>query len=251
MNGRRVHLVDTPGFDDTNVQDADILRVITMYLNTRQNQKVRLSGIIYLHRISDRRVTGTASHNIRMFRGLVGEQTMRNVVLVTTMWDEVSPEEGAEREAELLGTDEFWGLMLDAGARFERYYHPIPDDGQRIVYSLLQNHPRTIQLQEEMAQGTTLEDTTAGRQVADQVRRMEEEHRREVDRLRTQMEDTNRQHNEAALARLREQHERAMRLQSEAAKAYADLQDDTIRELQWQLSELRAARSSRSSCVIL
>ena len=32
IDGRRVILIDTPGFDDTNVSDADILEGIAAYL---------------------------------------------------------------------------------------------------------------------------------------------------------------------------------------------------------------------------
>ena len=32
VDGRRVFLIDTPGFDDTNVSDADILKKIAAFL---------------------------------------------------------------------------------------------------------------------------------------------------------------------------------------------------------------------------
>lgn len=32
LDGRRVFLMDTPGFDDTNVSDADILKKIAAFL---------------------------------------------------------------------------------------------------------------------------------------------------------------------------------------------------------------------------
>ena len=34
IDGRRVVLIDTPGFDDTNVSDAEILRMIAAFLAT-------------------------------------------------------------------------------------------------------------------------------------------------------------------------------------------------------------------------
>lgn len=35
LAGRQVTLVDTPGFDDTEVSDTDILKMIALYLSTR------------------------------------------------------------------------------------------------------------------------------------------------------------------------------------------------------------------------
>ena len=32
MDGRTVYMIDTPGFDDTNKSDADILKEIALYL---------------------------------------------------------------------------------------------------------------------------------------------------------------------------------------------------------------------------
>jgi predicted GTPase len=34
LDGRMVVLIDTPGFDDTNKSDADILRMIALFLAT-------------------------------------------------------------------------------------------------------------------------------------------------------------------------------------------------------------------------
>lgn len=67
-----------------------------------------LSGIIYLHRISDIRMSGSSTKSLRMFRKLCGTENMSKVSLVTTMWDKVTPEEGARRERQLDGPDGFW-----------------------------------------------------------------------------------------------------------------------------------------------
>ena len=59
-----------------------------------------LTGIIYLHKISDNRMSGTARRNIAMLHDLCGEGFMPNIVLATTMWDRVEAGEGEEREEE-------------------------------------------------------------------------------------------------------------------------------------------------------
>ena len=45
---RRVVLIDTPGFDDVNRSDSDILQNITYILSQTYEQGIRLTGIIYL-----------------------------------------------------------------------------------------------------------------------------------------------------------------------------------------------------------
>ena len=68
---------------------------------SRYQNGIKLSGIIYMHRISDFRVGGVSRRNLSMFRKLCGDETLRNVALVTNMWSEVTSERGAAREREL------------------------------------------------------------------------------------------------------------------------------------------------------
>ena len=45
----RVHLIDTPGFDDTSRLDRDILKDILHFMQELHIDNIQLSGIIYLH----------------------------------------------------------------------------------------------------------------------------------------------------------------------------------------------------------
>ncbi len=57
LQGYNVYLIDTPGFDDTNRSDVDTLKLIAHYLSVSYANRVCIGGIVYLHRISDNRVT--------------------------------------------------------------------------------------------------------------------------------------------------------------------------------------------------
>lgn len=60
-----------------------------------------LAGILYFHRITDNRISGTANRNIRMFGKLCGSKAAEKVILVTTMWDQVAKQdEGKQRVAQ-------------------------------------------------------------------------------------------------------------------------------------------------------
>ncbi|KAF4625164.1 hypothetical protein G7Y89_g13005 [Cudoniella acicularis] len=110
-------LVDTPGFDDTNRKDSEIIEQILGWIKTSLLEGTRLNGVIYLHRISDPRMGGTALRNNRMFRKLVGADALKNVILATTFWEGIPPHVGAQREKELCSNPDFWGGMLDQGAK--------------------------------------------------------------------------------------------------------------------------------------
>ena len=64
-------------------------------------------------------MSGTPLKNLRMFEKLCGED-FRNVVLTTTMWDEVEPEVGEMREAQLKA--EYWKTMIDRGSSVRRFH---------------------------------------------------------------------------------------------------------------------------------
>ena len=84
-----VYFADTPGFDDSTRSDTDVLKRIVSWLVAMRDKRIKLSGIIYLHRITDDRMGGTAWRNLRMLQNLVGEDKMANVVLVSNRWEEV------------------------------------------------------------------------------------------------------------------------------------------------------------------
>ena len=86
-----VFFADTPGFDDTTMSDTDVLKNIVLWLGLMREQSIKLSGIIYLHRITDNRVGGLAWRNLRMLHSLVGADKMANVLLVSTRWEDVRP----------------------------------------------------------------------------------------------------------------------------------------------------------------
>ncbi|KAI6104713.1 P-loop containing nucleoside triphosphate hydrolase protein [Pisolithus croceorrhizus] len=119
VEGSNIVLVDTPGFDNTNISDLDILKLISDWLNAEyRTSRPVLSAILYFHRISDNRMVGTPLKNLRVFEKLCGRDAMSKVTLVTTMWDEVDSEVGKERLEEL--KESYWKAMVSQGsATFE------------------------------------------------------------------------------------------------------------------------------------
>ena len=163
---RTVYLIDTPGFDDTTMSDAEVLKEIATWLGDSYNHRILLHGIIYLHRITDRRMQGSARRNIILFRQLCGQDALRKVVLVTTMWDQTSEAEGEKREAELIQTEDFWGWMVDNGSSYYRHNHT-HETAADIVHQLAtHNQPIKTTIQRELIdEQRGLNDTSAGREL--------------------------------------------------------------------------------------
>ncbi|KAL4076364.1 P-loop containing nucleoside triphosphate hydrolase protein [Scleroderma citrinum] len=165
---RNIVLVDTPGFDDTFVTDTQILLNIANWLKKTYKQNVKLSGLLYLHRISDNRVAGTPLRNLNMFKELCGEDNFKNVILVTTMWDEVEEDVGLQREEELRNT--FWQWMIKLGSSSHRF-NDTEESARKIINSISVSPPGeryALQIQREMVdQHKPVHLTSAGKVVLD------------------------------------------------------------------------------------
>ena len=92
--------------------DADILDMIGQKLPEISTDNIQLTSILFLHKITDYRFTGSNKRLQRVFAKVCRHNAFRSVVLATTMWDDIRDEsEGARREKELVEGD-FWGKMI-------------------------------------------------------------------------------------------------------------------------------------------
>lgn len=210
IDNEQVVLIDTPGFSDTNHSDTEILRRIAEWMKDTYDEGFLLSGIIYLHRIMDIRMEGPSLKNLRMMQQLCGSDSLRNVVLATTMWEKVTNEEGLRREAELEQT--FWKSMIDGGATTSKIKTQSAAEAQSLVRSMMKNTPRSTRLQEELSSGLTLVQTAAGIEIKEEIAKLEQklraEHDAEMQELRAAQANRNAQlesqiRNEMAESRLR------------------------------------------------
>ncbi|KAM6490517.1 P-loop containing nucleoside triphosphate hydrolase protein [Amanita muscaria] len=190
LDSREVILVDTPGFDDTQKSDTEILRLIAIYLSTAYENGKRLSGVIYFHRISDFRVGGISRRNFKMFRQLCGDDNLKNVLIVTNMWGEVDPQIGLARENELSSTDIFFKPALERGAQFLRHDNTI-ESAYDIIRQVMKNHPITFQIQEELVdQKKDISETAAGIELNKELHEQAERHHKEIVELQKEMRGT-------------------------------------------------------------
>ena len=130
----------------------------------RYKRKLVLAGVIYLHRISDIRMSEAPHRNLRMFGELSGNKSAKKVVLATTMWDKVNDiSEGEKRETAL--KEKYWNVMLHHGAVVERFFNT-PESAWAVINRLVERerNKSALLLQEELRDlGKRLNDTNAGK----------------------------------------------------------------------------------------
>ncbi|KAF8883765.1 P-loop containing nucleoside triphosphate hydrolase protein [Gymnopilus junonius] len=161
---KRLVVVDTPGFDDTYENDSEILKRIAEWLALSYSQDMKLGGVIYLHDISQARMLGTHRRNFEMFTALCGDDARRSVVLATTKWDQIMPEVGLKREAQL--RSKFWKEMIGGGAHTHRF-DSNPKSAWQIVHGLLDSETdRLLHIQKELVEmEKIIPSTEAGKQL--------------------------------------------------------------------------------------
>jgi len=144
---RRVVFVDTPGFDDTYAADAETLRLIAVWLARSYHEDMKLAGIIYMHEISQTRMFGTARKNLTMFNKLCGDDALKNVILVTTKWDDIERGVGRRREQQLSNT--YWKKMLSQGSQMARFMNT-QESAWEIIDLVLLKDPVNALIQKEL-----------------------------------------------------------------------------------------------------
>ncbi|KDR79475.1 hypothetical protein GALMADRAFT_154365 [Galerina marginata CBS 339.88] len=110
----RIALVDTPGFNDTDMGDYKILERITAWLKESYQQGAKLGGVIYLHDITAPRFDGPARRNLQTFWNTWGQKVP--VVLGTTKGTLLLPG-SEERQSQLVKSSEYWKPLIDKGAK--------------------------------------------------------------------------------------------------------------------------------------
>lgn len=219
--------------------------MIADYLAAAYKQEMKLSGIIYLHPISDNRVTHHTTKNLEMFRKLTGEKNLKNVVLATSMWDRVAQDEGTRREEEL--KSKFWKLLLAMGAKTVRH-NDTPESAHTIASMLLGNKPFYLQLQEEMGKDNkALRDTAAGREVMLEIVRMKEEHKREVAEMEGLIKNSAKE-SEFVIEALREHYQGRLNELERTLRDERQMNEEAVRSL---TDRIQALERRGVGCIVM
>jgi septin family protein len=236
LDGKRVVLIDTPGFDDTTKSDTDVLKMIAAYMQTMHKQEKLLSGVIYMHRISDIRVGGTSRRDFTMFQELCGKEAYKNVLMVTNMWGEAN-EDALAREQELRDKDIFFKPILDNGALLLRHMND-QESAHKIIQNLTSIDPVVLRIQAELAAMNDITQTSAYAQLNRELMEQAEKNRQELEKLRVELEEAAQAQDEETRMELQEESEKMeaelLRVQNEATTLASEYQAE-LRRIEEQL----------------
>jgi len=140
----------------------------------------------------DTRMYGSSLRNLKMFKDLVGQDPLPNVLLATTRWamaEQVESGKAVKREEELRSSEDFWAPMLKRGSRLARF-EDSRESALRLILSLADQDPMALQIQRELVEdGRKLIDTTAGNTVNEETKRLEEKYKAEIAQIQKEMDE--------------------------------------------------------------
>lgn len=198
----RAHLIDTPGFDDSERTDVQILQEIVFWLTQAYDNGFFLNGIVLLHDINAPKFAGPPKQFFEIFKALVGEKAYKAVYLAATFWDKACRrgklefDRASRRHDEL--EDEFWQPLIDAGAKLRLP----PDDedevtsgdqygwAREMVEHFAKNPAKhVLRIQRELSgQHVRVAETSAGK-LAKDIWGHDDRHQAEVSQLKKTREE--------------------------------------------------------------
>lgn len=196
-----------------------------------------MHGIIYTHRISDIRVGGLAKSNFGIFRKMCGDDSLKNVAIVTTMWSKVTEAEGQRRVTELTSLDDFFKPALQKRARMIHHKRDTVESAHQIIRAIFDNHPVPLIIQEELVdENKSIDETSASKEVDKKIAALTAKYEQQLREQLAAAEEARKEKDEQTR---KEQLEEAERVQKQLAKFQAEQasHQENYRRLQAQLQE--------------
>lgn len=208
--GKTIHLIDTPGFNDTHRTDGDILHELAYWLLKCYTHDIRLSGVVYLHSITDNRIQGSSLRALNIFKGLVGEENYHGVVLATTMWDKLDDDDydGArERQKELVTQLNFWGDMRQGRSQVKALTAGRTSVEEILNHIAVENKRLSLRIQRQMAEPENchIHETDAGKVLYKKLYEERSNMEQKIDELKKQLGEAVKNHDAKSARELRKQ----------------------------------------------
>ena len=209
----------------------------------RYSAGAKLAGIIYVHRISDDKFGSLAIKNFRMLRKLCGEKTLKNVMLMTNMWERVTPQQGAVREQQL--RDKYFKTAIEKGAQLCRHTHS-PESTRAILRKILKNTPLVLKIQQELIdQRKDIGQTGAGEELNREIHEVVARYQREIGGLEEEMQEAIEEKDEESREELEEERRRKQEKMAKLQKDSAEMEskfENARREMEERINARVEAR---------
>lgn len=153
LDGKQIHLIDTPGSDGMNRSVLTVLVEVISWLKVEYSAATRLNGVVYLRHISDPHTRFTTESIHFRFASVLGnEELSTRIALVTSIWDSVDQRTGQARELK----------------RSSRFGKPLPETGSS-MYRYDGTRRSALRIVHSLSSGKLLEPLQIQRELVDEI----------------------------------------------------------------------------------
>jgi chromosome segregation ATPase len=182
----------------------------------------KLTGVIYLHRITDIRMSGMSRRTFKILRELCGQETLSNVLIVTNMWSDPPTAKQLQTEKQLQESSKFFEPAIKAGARMVRRPRKDADSAHDIIRLLLDKAPVAMKIQRQIVDdGEGFYSTDAVRVLGEELAEAEQRHQQEIEEVKKELRKAKEQNDVQTQIELREYLEQAT---AESARLFKEIQ---------------------------
>ncbi|QRV94631.1 50S ribosome-binding GTPase [Ceratobasidium sp. AG-Ba] len=145
IDGVPVQLVDTPAFDDLDMSDRDVFQAVSDFLDKFYHEGQLITGLVYVHRITDVRLSGSSKRSLRMLHELCDDDSLKRILFLTTMWSSPVTQRQLDTQTEL----QEHPIISRFGA-WSQVLTQTPSEGRSILKSYLNSGTQSSGVQKKM-----------------------------------------------------------------------------------------------------
>ncbi|KAK4450381.1 GTP-binding protein A [Podospora aff. communis PSN243] len=236
LDGYRIKLIDTPGFDDDARTDVEIMEDVGRWLVKEGYVKGhQMDGLILLQPITYNRVGGSERRRTRLLQKILGNDAYKRVVIATTMWDDINNPEAMQARLDARSKEGgVWGDMCRGGATVLRHDNN-QESAHRIIRTIIEQSKKygkmkpSVQL-ELMANNGRVVETAAGKELQDQLEK-------EIEFIMDQIHEHNRDRPSERSRRSKDP------VRKRRVREWDQEKQDLMRNLERRQSQLKKLRS--------
>ena len=162
--GKKVTVIDTPGFGTCCKSDTELLEYIARFLGGLHKERKLLTGIVLLQPVYTDRIWEHEAKLVHLIKSICGPQAYRNIIIATST--PYSHPDGQTAQDQIRSREQnLWRDMINGGAEIWEYNNS-RQSAENIVEELVDDRRAVLlQLQHEleMSEGRLL-GTTAARE---------------------------------------------------------------------------------------
>jgi hypothetical protein len=168
---------------------------------------------------------GVSKRSFKLFQELCGDDSLKNVVIATNMWNKVTLAEGEAREKELKDDERFFKHALNKKARLDRHDNTL-DSARQIISKFFTNRPMPLAVQKELVdEKMYFLNTSVGKGITRELQEMIRKQKKDMGSLEEELAEAKRDKDKKAKAELMAEKRKSRMMLARFQKEIKNLSD--------------------------